>query len=448
MNSLKIILISAFIIHSFTGKKILDKDRDETIAIIGAGIAGLSAGYILKQNNIKSVIFEASNVSGGRTQSISINKGIDEIGGKEISDGGDAVYLRYLANKLHVPLIDINKPHTIRYYINGKKGSFYDFTYLLRKIINENTPVLNSYELERSFKNNPILYSALKTRIQCYEGADSHLLSESGYISAIERIISTTLERSPDEFSQTAGIRKSTEFENGTNDFIQKLAKGQNILYGYELLKIEEQKNQYVLIFLNGERRTVKKVVFAVPLPKLKELVNDNKISSPSFSENLKSVEMGNNTKIIIPIVETKDNIEFGVFSKYITWFNRSKTSITLYFGGKAADVSIKEEYENIRRDLNQIYEASKFDWDVKTWSVTKWNDNPLYKGSYSFPSKCNSENYEKTVQLKDISIRNLFKPQRDKLYFVGEHVSVENPGTMEGAVESSVKMMNLLQKK
>jgi len=39
------------------------------VAIIGAGIAGLAAGYRLRQNNVHPVIFEKTPFEGGRHKS-------------------------------------------------------------------------------------------------------------------------------------------------------------------------------------------------------------------------------------------------------------------------------------------------------------------------------------------------------------------------------------------
>ena len=430
--------------YYFIGTKILDKERKETIDIIGSGIAGLSAGYILKNNNINSVIFEASDFPGGRTQTVFINNDLDEIGGKEISDGGDALYLRRLTHKLGVPIIDREKPHTIKYYINGEKGSFYEYVDFFGRLKKKNA--ITFHTIKNLIKDHPILYSSLNTRIQCYEGGDGNELSDLAYTNAVNKIMTTTLKNAPDKKSDLPGMRKSSEFKNGTRDFIQKLSKGQKISYGYELVKISKHGSQYDLLFSNGKRRISKTIVLALPLSKLKEIVKESNIFEPHFKEDLKSIEMGNNTKIIIPIIETTDDFEFGVFSRYITWFNRRKTALTLYFGGTNADVMIDREVIQIKKDLTEIYPMSKFNWDTNTWKIKKWKESHLYRGSYSFPSKNNPEIYEKTVRLNNVHIRNMFRPQSGSLYFVGEHVSVESPGTMEGAVESSVKMMTLLQ--
>lgn len=61
-----------------------NKNQNESIAIIGAGVAGLNAAYQLKKNNINAIIYEVSNRVGGRmfTMVNEFGKGVTtEVGG-------------------------------------------------------------------------------------------------------------------------------------------------------------------------------------------------------------------------------------------------------------------------------------------------------------------------------------------------------------------------------
>ena len=44
------------------------KKKNKKVIIVGAGISGLTAGYLLKKAGHKVVILEASNRAGGRIQ--------------------------------------------------------------------------------------------------------------------------------------------------------------------------------------------------------------------------------------------------------------------------------------------------------------------------------------------------------------------------------------------
>src|SRR6266568_7956560 len=47
--------------------------NDETLTILGAGIAGISAGYHAKQNDVKAVVYEAASRPGGLVDNFTIN---------------------------------------------------------------------------------------------------------------------------------------------------------------------------------------------------------------------------------------------------------------------------------------------------------------------------------------------------------------------------------------
>ena len=51
----------------------MPKDVSANIAVIGAGIAGLSAGYQLKKAGLSPVIFEAEDYIGGRMSSETVD---------------------------------------------------------------------------------------------------------------------------------------------------------------------------------------------------------------------------------------------------------------------------------------------------------------------------------------------------------------------------------------
>ena len=70
-------------------------DTKKSVCIIGAGVAGMTCGHLLKNKNYDVIILEASNTFGGRIKSL---KGFTErdieLGGEEIH-GNNTLYYRF-----------------------------------------------------------------------------------------------------------------------------------------------------------------------------------------------------------------------------------------------------------------------------------------------------------------------------------------------------------------
>ncbi|MET0343718.1 MAG: NAD(P)/FAD-dependent oxidoreductase [Polyangiales bacterium] len=77
------------------------------VAIIGAGLAGLSCAYRLRQAGVHATVYEATRRVGGRTSSLrglGPDRQVIELGG-ELIDSGD-VHLHNLADELDIVLLD------------------------------------------------------------------------------------------------------------------------------------------------------------------------------------------------------------------------------------------------------------------------------------------------------------------------------------------------------
>jgi len=71
------------------------------VAVIGAGLSGLTTAYRLHKAGYPVTLFEARNRSGGRVFSVKMEGGgIDELGGKDLSDGENATSILSLGREL------------------------------------------------------------------------------------------------------------------------------------------------------------------------------------------------------------------------------------------------------------------------------------------------------------------------------------------------------------
>ena len=93
-----------------------------TVAIIGAGVAGLYAGYLLEQKNVKYVIFEASDVIGGRIRPL---KGFADF---DVEIGADKIF--------------------------GKKSVWYDWVKEANPTFLDNTKISDYYQIGTQIKTD------------------------------------------------------------------------------------------------------------------------------------------------------------------------------------------------------------------------------------------------------------------------------------------------------
>lgn len=111
------------------------RDKQAKIIVIGAGLAGLTMAYRLQQKGYNVEVYEARGRVGGRVHSIwqKNAKGhfsVGELGGQNITDGGDAKHLRAIIKELDLAVKNYDIEFT-RVFYDGHKT--HDVHELLRK---------------------------------------------------------------------------------------------------------------------------------------------------------------------------------------------------------------------------------------------------------------------------------------------------------------------------
>lgn len=136
---------------------ILANTNNEPTAIIGAGLTGLSAAYILNRNRLRVVVFEAENFIGGAARTIKYGDYSFDLGTHRFYTNNQEV-LKLIDDLLGVEMITVQR--LTRIYLQGKLVeyplSFFDAFSAL-----ETTTILNavtSYSMERIkgiFRSSP-----------------------------------------------------------------------------------------------------------------------------------------------------------------------------------------------------------------------------------------------------------------------------------------------------
>src|SRR5579862_695429 len=126
----------------------MNKLSDAPVIIVGAGIAGLTAAYRLKQLGIETLVLEAESTVGGRMQSVQVEDALIDSGAQFLSSSYSVIpnliketglsdqfiptneWVGFVKNN-HVALLHPRKP---LYLITNKIVSIFDF---LRLSINQ-----------------------------------------------------------------------------------------------------------------------------------------------------------------------------------------------------------------------------------------------------------------------------------------------------------------------
>ncbi|WP_339051919.1 FAD-dependent oxidoreductase [Candidatus Lariskella endosymbiont of Epinotia ramella] len=104
------------------------------IAIIGAGLAGLTTAYRLYKANFNVDVFEARERVGGRVFTVLMENYLGqqtevELGGQDINDAGEAVSLLSLVRELKLTVQEKPVKLNLNIYSNG---NYYDFDKLVK----------------------------------------------------------------------------------------------------------------------------------------------------------------------------------------------------------------------------------------------------------------------------------------------------------------------------
>jgi monoamine oxidase len=96
------------------------------IAIIGAGLAGLTTAYRLESEGMDVQVFEARTRPGGRVWTYYYtHDDYEELGGKFLLDGGKALNIKALINELDLRIEPYSVSYSTQYYDNGQTYDFY-----------------------------------------------------------------------------------------------------------------------------------------------------------------------------------------------------------------------------------------------------------------------------------------------------------------------------------
>jgi monoamine oxidase len=430
--------------------------KNPKIAIIGAGLAGLTAAHRLHGASADVTVYEARQRVGGRVLSARVHGSMAELGGQSITDGGKGSHIQRLidACNLECTSTRIRLDH---YYFDGK------FLSPILKKSHEETLHKHLRQLASTAKNlkevlktiideaSP-LYKVLSVRLAAYEGACPEKLSPI-YVETLFHMLSGGISSAHPE---AANVEIFT-IKGGNSLLPEKLAAGLGARVRLDKTLTFVGKNSdgsFKLAFADGTNAHCDILVLAMPCSVYSDIAFEEKVLPQDKLQSIRSISYGTNSKMAI-ILPKIPKVSLVVNDELVSFFDAAHSVLTLYYTENTSlfsEDTIRDTYARAREMLAVGYDhfseevpAYAKDQNFATYTTAvgySWPNDRYAKGSYSYIRPGQEELLTAMTEEKGETFKRLFAPI-DNLYFAGEHASIllDVPGTMEAACESGERI-------
>ncbi|MBI2332570.1 MAG: FAD-dependent oxidoreductase [Chloroflexi bacterium] len=441
------------------------------IAVVGAGLAGLTAAYRLKQNGYSATVFEASDRLGGRCWS---GRGLFN-DGQIIENGGELIdqghtHIRQLCQELGLALDNLlsAEPNGTEdfYYFDGQPYSYTQAT-------NDLKDIWQKIKSDVQAASYPTLYNLYTQR-----GWELDHMSIIDWINeSVPGGIHSKLGQLLDvayniEYGGECNIQSSLNLlyllgysgqgqmrifgpsnekyhVNGGNDqIVTRMADalvGQ-IQLGKELVAIKTNLDGTVTLSIKGGKKvtdqTFDKVVLALPFSILKYSVD---FSKAGFSDLKKTAinesSMGTNGKLQLQFTDRIWNTLGNNGATYADTGYQCTWDVTR---GQPGTSGILVNYTG--GDVGAAYSANGSPSTLATQFLSqvepvlpgltqRWNGKAIYNNWPAYKWTRGSYSFWKVGQYTQFS--GAEREQQGNCHFAGEHTSVDFQGYLNGAVET-----------
>lgn len=448
-----------------------------SVAIVGAGVAGLTAAYRLAAKGLRPTVFEASNRWGGR---MFTRKGF--YGGMFCELGGELVDTNHedlssLADELGLELQALSGAEDFGddlYYFGGKfytprdmidpekgTGAFAPIATQIaqdaEKLLDEqgnwtdharslDATSLKRYLAQFKGKADDWAIALLDVAYLCEFGIDT---AQQSALNMVD-FIGTDLEQPFQIFGESD---EAYRIKGGSSALIEALVKSldkrADMSLGTALTSLAVGDARLALT-LKGPRGTQRKsfdiVIVAIPFMTLRKVEGLDAIGlSADKLAAIRELGYGNNAKLMCGTtsrVWRSDAAGFpgastGSFFTDLPFLNTWETSrgqpgskgiLTNYLAGAAADRNEADAVSALRAGLNVMSAPLAASLDPKAVTSFFWNRHPFTLGSYA------GARVGQYTTLLEVTAA----PELDgRLQFAGEHTSSDFLGYMNGGVES-----------
>lgn len=441
----------------------------QRVVIVGAGLAGLTAAYRLKQQGVNATVYEANSRLGGRcwtNRSTFADGQIAERGG-ELIDQYHA-NIRQLAQELGLVLDNVvaAEPNGTEpfYYFNGT-------AYPYAQAVDDMKSVWQTIKRDYVDAGYPTLYTSSTARGRELDATSIRQWIEQsvpgGVRSPLGELLDTAycIEYGADTTDQSTlnllyllgGVgqgqirifgasNEKYKVRGGVDQIVSRMAaalSGQ-IVTGKALSAVTARGSGWVLDFDDRTSVTADRVILALPFSVLRDRVS---LRNAGFSavkmRAIRELGMGQNAKLALQFATRHWNTLGNGGDSYADTGYQSTWEVTRgqagtrgilvnYTGGSVALAqSGRLPGALAQQFLNQVEPvmpglSAKFTGAV---SFDDWPRNPWSLGSYA---------YYRVGQYQQFS--GAERELAGTCHFAGEHTSQDSQGYLEGAVESGIR--------
>lgn len=447
-----------------------DARGGDPVAILGAGLAGLTAAYRLLQAGIPCEIFEGSERTGGRVLTkTGFNKDamFCELGG-ELVDTNHADLIA-LAGELRVEIQELKgEDKGVDLYFFG--GRHYTdekliplFQPFARKLAAD---VKGIYDAEENFTEKATGFDRINLAeylTQTGKGVEKWVVDllrvaytieygrDAGEQSSLNLIALLQADTS-EGFKVFGESDESKRIQGGSSSLPNALVKAienkVKINQRHRLVKIVQSGPNVTLSFATeGGSKTVKfaRVICTLPFTMLRQVEGVKALAlGRKKQEAIAHLGYGNNAKVMYgfterwwrnPAVKLPAPSNGSIFTDLplqCTWESSrgqagERGILTNFLGGAGAKPFTTERFDKFRDELNRILPGISGKFDGQR-ALMNWPEYKFTRGSYTCP----------LVGQYTTLLKVTGEPELDgRLIFAGEHTSGEFSGFMNGAVQS-----------
>lgn len=443
----------------------LQAQSTKRIAIVGAGLAGLTCAYRLAQKGINADIYDANTRLGGRCWSLTgafDDAQIVERGGELIDQGHTTI--RQLCQELRLDLDNLlaAEPAGVEpfYYFNGAPYTYAEAVNDLKSIWKKLKDDLQAASYPTTYYqstprgrelDNMSIIDWLNESVP--GGATSRLGrlldvaynieygDECQYQSALNLIYLLGYS-GPGQLRLFGPSNEKYHVRGGNDQIVARLAAAvaPRIKTGYSLTAISrESTGVYTLTFKVGSRTqrvTADRVVLALPFSILRTLDFASAGFSPRKVTAINEQAMGANAKLHLQFRSRRWNAignngdTYSETGYQVTWeVTRAQPGnsgiLVNYTGGSVARTALQTSPQTVLQQIEPVLPGIGAQWNGK-WQLQHWPTNPYSRGSYSYPGV---GHYQRFFGVEG--------EMEGACHFCGEHTSLDAQGYLEGAVET-----------
>ncbi len=438
------------------------------VAIVGGGIAGLSALHHLRAAGIDAHLYEARGRTGGRMYTHRTAEGVAFEAGAQLvnTDHGD---MHALAHAYGVALIDRKaERHRTLILADGREIGDGELADALRPIADQISrdatrmaqdyarvaPALDALSITGYLDRHRALLGAPWVRHLLEATSRTEYGVEPGQASAIELILNLpTVEG--DSAEVLGGADERFVIEGGSSTLIDAITARHAawITTGKQLARIASAGAGLRLAFTDGSRVDADRAILAIPAPLTRRVRVEARLP-PLWREFIATVDLGRNEKVQAASGSRPWRDAIGTGGEL--WQTRGGDGCALgwdgsvhsadgapvwtwFLGGDevgaAAAQSATALAQRFARTVDQAIPG--FALAAGPVARTNWHAQPLTLGGYVNFRPGQLTRFASLLGIESDDPAQHQVPHAGPLYFAGEHLSDAYPGYMNGAAQT-----------